>query len=229
MADKLNINEWAAEDRPRERLIAQGPSALSNAELLALLIGSGTREETAVDLMKRVLADCSNNLNTLGRLSLQELMAYRGIGEAKAVVIAAACELGRRRAACAPERRPKLDSAQAIYEHMRGRIAESTVEESWVMLMKNDFSLLRDCRLSRGGLTETAVDVRLIVREAVLSGATVIALAHNHPSGNPSPSRDDDRLTRSVADACRLMRLHMADHVIVTDGAYYSYAEQGKL
>lgn len=229
MADKLNINEWAAEDRPRERLIAQGPSALSNAELLALLIGSGTREETAVDLMKRVLADCSNNLNTLGRLSLQELMAYRGIGEAKAVVIAAACELGRRRAACAPERRPKLGSAQAIYEHMRGRIAESTVEESWVMLMKNDFSLLRDCRLSRGGLTETAVDVRLIIREAVLSGATVIALAHNHPSGNPTPSRDDDRLTRSVADACRLMRLHMADHVIVTDGAYYSYAEQGKL
>lgn len=229
MADKLNINEWAEEDRPRERLLRQGAASLTNAELLAILIGSGTAEENAVDLMKRVLADSGNNLNTLGRRSVHELMTYRGIGEAKAVSIAAACELGRRRAACAPEQRSRLDSATAIYNHMRGRIAEIDVEESWVMLMKNDFSLIRDCRLSSGGLTETAVDVRLIIREAVLAGATVIALAHNHPSGNPHPSRDDDRLTESVRSACRIMRIHLADHVIVADGSYYSYAEQGKL
>lgn len=229
MAEKLNINQWAEEDRPRERLLQQGPEALSNAELLAILIGTGTRQETAVDLMKRVLADSGNNLNTLGRRSIAELTTYHGIGEAKAISIAAACELGRRRAACAPEQRPKLNCSADIYQHMRQHIAERDVEESWVMLMKNDFSLIRDVRLSRGGLTETAVDVRLIIREAVLANATAIALAHNHPSGNTTPSRADDRLTENVKKACDIMRLHMVDHVVVADGDYYSYADHGRL
>lgn len=229
MTDKLNINQWAEEDRPREKLLARGPEALTDAELLAILIGSGTTEETAVDLMKRVLADCQNNLNTLGRRSIHELTAYKGIGEAKAVTIAAACELGRRRAATRAAEREDMGSAVAIYGYMHPRIGELDTEESWVLLMNQRFGLIRAVRLSHGGLTDTAVDVRLAIKEAVLANATILALTHNHPSGNTQPSRNDDRLTETFQKACELMRIHFADHVIVTDGAYYSYREQGRI
>lgn len=229
MTDKLNINQWAEEDRPREKLLANGPEALTDAELLAILIGSGTTKETAVDLMKRILFDCQNNLNTLGRRSIHELTAYKGIGEAKAVTIAAACELGRRRAATKVADREDMGSAVAIYDYMHPRIGELDTEESWVLLMNQRFRLIKAVRLSHGGLTETAVDVRLAIREAVLANATILALSHNHPSGSVLPSREDDRLTECFRKACDIMRLHFADHVIVADGSYYSYREQGKL
>ena len=229
MADKLNINQLAEEDRPRERLMRQGAEALSNAELLAILIGSGTPEKSAVDLMKEILGDCDNNLNRLGKMSIAELQRYKGMGPAKAVTILAACELGKRRQVADAEARPVMDSAAAVYALMRPKMQDLDVEEAWVLLMNQACKLIKTMRISHGGISETAVDVRVILREALLANATVLALCHNHPSGNATPSRDDDRLTERVNQACQTMRIYLLDHVIVTDGAYYSYREQGKL
>lgn len=227
--EKLSIANWAEQDRPREKLMAHGAAALSDAELLAILIGSGTTEESAVALMQRIMGDCGNNLNTLGKLSLHQLMHYKGIGEAKAVSIMAACELGKRRQATPAEERPDLGSARAAYEFMLPRMQDLDVEEAWVLLMNQRFRLIKAVRLSHGGLSETAVDVRIAMREAILAGATVLTLCHNHPSGNCRPSRSDDILTQSMKKACETMRIYMADHIIVTDGRWYSYAEEGKI
>ena len=227
--NKLSINQWAEEDRPREKLRDLGPEALSDAELLAILIGSGSVEASAVGLMKMVLADCQNNLNTLGKKSIHDLCLYKGIGEAKAISILAACELGKRRQREKAEERKQMGSAPDIYEYMHTRMQDLDVEEPWVLLLNQNFRLIKAVRISRGGITETAVDVRLIMKEAVLSNATVLALCHNHPSNNPHPSRDDDRLTERVRKACETMRYHFLDHVIVCDGAYYSYHEQGRI
>ncbi len=229
MAQHLNINQWAEEDRPRERLATMGAEALTNAELLAILIGSGTPEKSAVDLMKEILADCGNNLNRLGKMSLRDLQCYKGMGPAKAVTVLAACELGKRRQAERPEERPVMGSAEAIYSLMRPKMQDLDVEEAWVLLMNQSFRLIRAMRISHGGISETAVDVRVILREALLANATVLALSHNHPSGNTRPSADDDRLTERVRRACDTMRIYFLDHVIVTDGAYYSYRDQGKI
>ena len=228
MTDKLNINQWAEEDRPREKLAAQGAEALSNAELLAILIGSGNTDESAVELMKRILNSCNNSLNTLGKMSIRELMTFKGIGEAKAITILAACELGKRRQREQPEQRPELSTATRMYNYLHPRMQDLDVEEAWVLLMNQNFKLIKSLRLSHGGITETAVDVRIIIKEAVLCNATILALAHNHPSGSIRPSREDDRLTQSVKQACDVMRIHFADHIIVADGCYYSYHEQGK-
>lgn len=229
--DKLNINQWALEDRPREKLMEQGPAALTNAELLAILIGSGNTEETAVGLMQRVLADCHNNLNTLGKMSIRELTdkRYKGLGPAKAVTLLAACELGKRRAQEKAEARADLSSATSVYNYMHPKMQDLDVEEAWALLMNQSFKLIRAVRLSHGGLTETAVDVRIILREALLAGATIVALCHNHPSGSATPSRMDDDLTKRVRAACEAVRIYLTDHVIVTDGQYYSYREEGKL
>lgn len=225
----LSINKWAEEDRPREKLARLGAWALSNAELLAILIGSGTPEKSAVDLMKEILADCDNNLNQLGKLSLADLQRHKGVGLAKAVTIQAACELGRRRQVARPEERPRMDSAEAIYREMHPRMQDLDVEEAWVVLANQSFRLLKILRLSHGGISETAVDVRVALREALLCNATMLALCHNHPSGNCHPSRDDDRITDLMRKACETMRIRLIDHVIITDGAYYSYREEGKL
>ena len=229
MTDKLNINQWAEDDRPREKFMRNGAKSLSNAELLAILIGSGSTDESAVELMKRILGDCNNNLNTLGKKTIHELTQYKGMGPAKAVTVLAACELGKRRQAEGAEPRPRLDSADAIYSHMHTKMQDLDVEEAWVLLMNQRFHLVKAVRLSHGGLSETAVDVRIVMREAILAGATVLTLCHNHPSGNCRPSGDDDRLTQKIRKACETMRIYMADHIIVTDGCYYSYAEEGRL
>ena len=226
--NKLKISEWAEEDRPREKMASLGAETLSNAELLAILIGSGSTEESAVELMKRILADCNNNLNTLGKRNISELCVYNGIGEAKAISILAACELGKRRQMETPEERPDLGTATRIYNHMRPVMQDLDVEEFWVLLLNQHYHLIKKIRISHGGITETAVDIRIIIREAVLANATILAVCHNHPSGNISPSRQDDELTRSIKRACELMRIHFLDHVIVTDGQYYSYHEQGR-
>lgn len=229
--NKLSINQWAEEDRPREKLMKHGAATLTNAELLAILIGSGSQDESAVDLMKRVLADCGNNLNTLGKKTIDELTGgrYKGLGPAKAVTIIAACELGKRRQAEKAEERQKLDSAAAIYEYMLPKMQDLPEEEAWVLLMNQNFKLIKSVMLSHGGITETAVDIRLAVKNALLCNATVLALCHNHPSSNTRPSGDDDRLTQRMKKACELMRLHFLDHLIVTDGRYYSYSEEGRL
>ena len=229
MDGRMRITDWALEDRPREKLMAQGAAALTNAELLAILIGSGTPRMTAVELMILVLDDCNDNLNTLGKKSLADLMAYKGVGEAKPVAIMAACELGKRRQREKAEQRVSLGSAQAIYDYMRTNMQDLDVEEAWVLLMNQNFKLIKPVRISHGGISETAVDVRVIMREAVLNNATVLALCHNHPSNNATPSGDDNRLTERVRKACEVMRLYFLDHIIVTDGQYFSYRESGRL
>ena len=226
---KLTITDWAEEDRPRERLERLGAEALSNAELLAILIGSGTPQVSAVDLMKNVLASCHNNLNTLGKMTIRDLEAFKGIGPAKAITILAACELGKRRAREKAEERTDLGSATASYNLMHPKMQDLDVEEFHILLMNQHFKLIREVRISHGGITETAVDIRVIMREAILNNATVLAACHNHPSGNTHPSRQDDQLTERIRKACDIMRIYFPDHVIVTDGSYYSYREQGKL
>ncbi|MDE5570809.1 MAG: DNA repair protein RadC [Prevotella sp.] len=227
--DKLNINQWAAEDRPREKLMRLGPAALSDAELLAILVGSGSTKEDAVTLMKRILADCRNNLNTLGKLTISQLMQYNGVGEAKAITILAACEIGKRRQMGAPEERPDLGTATRIYNHMHPVMQDLDVEEFWALLMNQNYRLIKKIRISHGGITEVAVDIRIIMREAVLANATILAVCHNHPSGSLHPSQQDNQLTANLQRACSVMRIHFLDHIIVTDGHYYSYHESGRL
>jgi DNA repair protein RadC len=226
---QLKISDLSEADRPREKLRDRGTEALSDAELLAILIGSGSTSESAVALMQRILSACDNNLNTLGKRSLHELMQYKGIGEAKAITIIAACELGKRRQAAKAAEHPDMGSAQAVYEYMHPKMQDLDTEEAWVLLMNQRFRLIKAVRLSHGGLTETAVDVRVILREALLANATTLTLIHNHPSGNARPSGDDDRITHKLKTACDAMRLYLIDHLIVTDGNYYSYAEEGKI
>lgn len=229
MADKLNINQWAEEDRPREKLERLGPSALSDAELLAILVGSGSTKEDAVSLMKRILADCNNNLNTLGKMSIHDLCKYNGVGPAKAITIMAACELGKRRQDTQPEERPDLGTATFIYNHMHNKLKDLDVEEFWILLMNQNHRLIKKMCIAHGGISEVSVDIRIIIREAVLANATILAVCHNHPSGSLKPSKADDQLTQSIKRACEVMRIHFLDHVIVTDGEYYSYHESGKL
>ena len=229
MADKLSINQWAEEDRPREKLERLGPQSLSDAELLAILVGSGSPKEDAVTLMKRLLNDCNNNLNTLGKKTIRDLCQYNGIGPAKAITIMAACELGKRRQKEKPEERPDLGTATYIYNYMHPKLQDLDVEEFWILLMNQHYRLIKEERVSRGGITETAVDVRIIMREAVLCNATILAVCHNHPSGSIIPSKPDDQLTQSIKRACEVMRIHFLDHVILADGCYFSYREQGKI
>ena len=229
MSEKLNINEWDEADRPRERLMRLGAQALSDAELLAILIGSGTPGVSAVELMQNVLNGCSNNLNMLGKMSIRQLMAHKGIGEAKAITILAACELGKRRQMETPEERPDLSTATKIYRHMHPIMQDLDVEEFWVLFLNQNHRLIKKIRISHGGLSEVSVDLRIIMREAVLANATIMAVCHNHPSGSISPSRQDDALTESIRRACEVMRIRLMDHLIIVDGSYFSYHESGKL
>lgn len=229
MPEKLSINHWAEDDRPREKLMRIGADNLSNAELLAILIGSGSSRQSAVDLMKSVLNDCKNNLNTLGKMSIGELTKYNGMGPAKAVTILAACELGKRRQMSDAEQRPRMNSAQAVYDYIHPKMQDLDVEESWILLCNQNYGLIKAERLSHGGISETAVDVRIIMKEALLCNATVLVLCHNHPSNNTQPSSQDDRLTQRVKKASEVMRIYFMDHLIITDGAYYSYQEHGRM
>ena len=225
--EKLNINQWAEEDRPREKMERLGAQALSDAELLAILIGSGSPKEDAVSLMKRILNDCNNNLNTLGKKSIHDLCQYNGVGPAKAITIMAACELGKRRQEEKAEERPDVGTATLIYNHMHPTLQDKDVEEFWILLMNQNHRLIKKMCIAHGGISEVSVDIRIIIREAVLVNATILAVCHNHPSGSLVPSRMDNDLTYSIQNACRLMRIRFLDHVIVTDGAYYSYHEEG--
>jgi len=227
MSDKLNINQWSEDDRPRERLERLGAQALSDAELLAILVGSGSTKEDAVSLMKRILSDCQNNLNTLGKLTIRDLCQYNGIGPAKAITILAACELGKRRQAEKPQERPDLGTATLLYNYMHPKMQDLDTEEFWLLLMNQNYRLIKELRIAHGGITEVAVDIRLLLKEALLCNATILAVCHNHPSGSIRPSRADNDLTQRILRACQLMNIKFLDHVIVTDGLYYSYHESG--
>ena len=229
MSSRLTIANWAEDDQPREKLRDKGAQTLSNAELLAILIGSGSPGVSAVELMQQVLNDCKNNLNMMGKMSIRQLMDYKGIGEAKAITILAACELGKRRQEQSPLERPDLGTATRIYNYMRPKMQDLDTEEFWVLLLNQNYRLIKDIRISHGGISEVSVDVRIIMREAVLANATVLAVCHNHPSGSISPSRQDDQITQTIHRACDTMRLHFLDHLIITDGQYFSYHESGKV
>ena len=179
--------------------------------------------------MKRILNDCHNNLNTLGKLTIRDLCQYNGVGPAKAITILAACELGKRRQMGSAEERPELTSATRIYNYMRPLLQDKDVEEFWVLFLNQGNRLIKRQCIAHGGISEVSVDIRIIIRDAVLCNATILVVCHNHPSGSIRPSRQDDALTQSIQKACALMRLHLMDHVIVTDGQYFSYHEAGKL
>ncbi len=229
MNGKLTIANWSPDDQPREKLRDKGPQSLSNAELLAILVGSGTTGVSAVELMQKILSDCNNNLNTLGKMTIRELMGYKGVGEAKAITILAACELGKRRQIEKAEERPELSTATRIYNHMHPVMQDMDVEEFWVLYLNQAHRLIKKTRIAHGGISEVSVDVRIIMREAVLCNATIIVACHNHPSGSIRPSKQDDALTQQLKRACDVMRLYLMDHVIVADGQYFSYHEEGRL
>ena len=226
---KLTINQWDEADRPRERFIKQGAASLSSAELLAILIGSGSTDESAVSLMRRLMADCGNSLVRLGRMEVGELCSYKGMGPAKAVTVLAACELGKRRAAEQPAERLPMSSPEAIVSYYRHSMRDLPVEECHVLLLNQQLRLLDERCISRGGLTETSADIRCILREALLARATAIALCHNHPSGVPRPGEADNRLTDSLKRAAGLLNIRLIDHVIVAGETYYSYADEGRI
>lgn len=226
---RLTLKQWDESDRPREKLEAQGAESLTLAELLAILIGSGSTKESAVELMRRVLGDCDNSIRQLGRMSVEALCSYKGFGKAKAITILAACELARRRAAEGADERQKMGSARDIFDYYRPRLEDKPTEEFHVMLLNQNLCLLKSVCIARGGITSTIVDVRLILREALLQHVPNIAVCHNHPSGSIRPSRHDDVLTEKISKAAELMDIRLIDHVIVGDGCYYSYQEEGKL
>ena len=229
MAERLTITQWAEEDRPREKMMLHGVSALSNAELLAILIGSGNTEESAVELMRKVLADYSNNLNELGKASIDELCRYKGIGPAKAITILAASELGKRRKEEKVEERETIFSSKDVYECFYPLMCDLPTEECWVLLLNQASKIIDKVKIGAGGLNAAAVDVRCILREALMKRASAIALCHNHPSGSIRPSREDDLLTKQVVQAAECMNIRLVDHVILTDGAFYSYADEGRI
>ena len=226
---KLSINEWCEEDRPRERLRDLGAEVLKKEELLAILIGSGNTEETAVELMKRIIDDCSGNLNTLGKKSLAELMTYKGIGEAKAITILAACELGKRRAGETLEERPQFTNSKAFYDFFHHKMQDAQVEEFRVALLNQKMRLLKCVTISKGGISSTIVDIRVVMKEALMASASAMVACHNHPSGCPTPSAEDDRLTERINQAANIMNIRFIDHIVLADGSYYSYHDEGKL
>ena len=225
---KKSIKEWAVDDRPREKAMKNGISTLSKSELLAILVGSGNDEESAVDLMKRVLESCGNSISELARLSVDDLCSFRGIGPAKAISIMAACELWKRREEREGEQMC-IASSRDLYNYFHPILCDSPVERCYVMLLNRMNRVIDHVLIGTGGLTATVVDVRLVIREALMKRATAIAVCHNHPSGNVRPSREDDRLTANLADACKLMNIRMLDHIVITDGEYYSYNDEGRL
>ena len=229
MTERLTITQWAEEDRPREKMMMHGASALSNAELLAILIGSGNAEESAVELMRKVLNDYHNNLNELGKASNDDLCLYKGIGSAKAISILAASELGKRRKEEAVKERVTILSSKDVYDCFYPLMCDLPTEEFWVLMLNQASKIIDKVKISAGGLSATAVDVRCILREALVKRASAIVLCHNHPSGNIRPSKEDDYLTRHVAQASECMDIRLVDHIILTDGAFYSYSDEGRI
>lgn len=231
MPDKLNIKDWDEDDRPRERAMKHGIRSLSTAELLAILIGSGSPGENAVDLMKRVLAEHHQRLSDLSRSSISQLCRFHGIGPAKALTIAAACELGRRRKEEdeAGEERPRISGARDAYHYIYPHLCDLPVEECWAIWLNQAGRVIGRTRVGQGGMTATVVDVRCVLREALLQQATSFILVHNHPSGNTRPGAEDDRLTKRLKEAAALMDLRLLDHLVFTESAYYSYSDEGRL
>lgn len=227
MEQNFSIKNWAEDDKPREKLMLKGKNSLSDAELVAILIGSGSRNESAVGLSKRILSSIDNNLNALGKLSLKQLMEFKGIGEAKAVTIAAALELGRRRREEQTPELHKITSSKVVFEIMQPIIGELPHEEFWVLYLNNSNKILHKCQLSKGGITGTIVDVRLIFKTALEHHAISVILTHNHPSGKLQASDADRDITKKLKIAGEQLDIKVLDHVIITEKGYLSFQDEG--
>ena len=227
--EKLTIKSWALDDRPREKLIAKGKIALSDAELIAILIGSGNREESAVALAKRILQSTNNNLQKLAKLSIEELMQFKGIGEAKAISIITALELGKRRQFEEVIKLPKITSSTTVFKLMQPLIGDLQHEEFWVLYLNNSNKVLAKQQMSKGGLTSTIVDIRLLFKKAVELASVGIIVCHNHPSGKLQPSNSDKELTQKIKQAGSTLDIKLLDHLIITEKAYFSFADEGIL
>lgn len=225
----FTIKNWAEGDRPREKLLQKGREFLSNAELLAILIGSGSRNESAVELCQKILGKAGNNLNELGRLTVKDLMMNKGIGEAKALTIVAALELGRRRRGEEALEKKKISSSSSVFELMQPVIGELPHEEFHVIYLNNSNKVIDRYPLSKGGITGTLVDIRLAFKQALHLGATGTILVHNHPSGNLNPSAADKQLTQKFKTAGESLDIKVLDHIIITEKSYYSFADEGLL
>jgi DNA repair protein RadC len=223
------IKNWSEDDKPREKMLNKGPSSLSDAELVALLIGSGNTEESAVTLSKRILASVKHELGDLGRLTVPQLMKFKGIGKAKAVTIAAALELGRRRRSEGAGKISRISSSREAFDLMQPLIGELPHEEFWIVYLNNANRILHTVLLSKGGITGTLVDVRLVMKQALELGAVALILAHNHPSGILKPSEADRQLTSKLKHAASALDIKILDHLIITAKDYYSFADQNIL
>lgn len=226
---KLNIKEWATEDRPREKMLTYGPRMLTDAELIAILIGSGNLGETAVELSRKILGSVENSLTDLGKKSYEFLSSFKGIGEAKAVNIMAAMELSRRRKSEEAPERPQITSSSAAAAILMPLLGDLDHEEFWILLLNRNNKVIHRFMTSKGGLTATVIDVRTILKTAIDRLATSMILSHNHPSGNLTPSDADMQITRKLKEAGKIMDIQVLDHVIVSHYGYYSFADNGQL
>lgn len=224
-----SIKNWAEDDRPREKLLLKGQRALSDSELLAIIMGSGSRDESAVDLAKRMLGSVENNWDNLARLTVKDLCKFKGVGEAKAISIMTALEIGRRRAAQGFMEKPKISSSQDAFILLQSLIGDSAVEEFWVLYLNQGNYVIKKEQISKGGIHQTSVDLRIIMKIALEEMATGIILAHNHPSGNLKPSQADINLTRKIKNAATTLDIDIMDHLIVTQKSYFSFADEGMI
>jgi len=226
---RLTIKDWAVEDRPREKMLHQGIGSLSDTELIAILLRSGNPEETAVELAQRILNMAQNNLNELGKFTIHQLTQVRGVGEAKAITLLAALELGRRRKSVEAINREQITSRRNVMEIFQPLLADLPHEEFWVLLLSRANKVLDRVRVSQGGVTGTVTDVKLIIRAAVEKLASAIIVVHNHPSGNPKPSEKDIAITEKLKQAVDFFDIALLDHLIITDSKCYSFADEGTL
>lgn len=225
----LPILSWAEEDRPREKLLLKGRAALSDAELIGILIGSGTRSMSAVDLSKIILSHANNNLNELARLSVKDLQQFKGIGEAKAIAIVSALELGRRRRESQFIEKPKITCSKDAYEVIKPELMDLSFEVFWILLLNRANQVIRKCQISTGGISGTVADPKIIFKVALENLCSAVILVHNHPSGNLKPSTADINLTRKLKEAGNLLEIPVLDHLIFSDNGYYSFADEGML
>ncbi|MCC8360857.1 RadC family protein [Salinimicrobium sediminilitoris] len=228
-SSSFTIKHWAEGDRPREKLLQHGRQHLSDAELLAILIGSGSKNESAVEVCKKVLSKAGDNLNELGRFSVNQLMEVKGIGQVRALTIVAALELGRRRRSSEALEKKKISSSTSVFELMQPKIGELPHEEFWILYLNNSNKVIQELPLSKGGITGTLVDVRLAYKQALNLGATATILVHNHPSGNLNPSAADKQLTQKFKTAGESLDIKVLDHLIITENSYFSFADEGLL
>lgn len=223
------INKWAEEDRPREKLMLHGKATLSPAELLAILISTGTKSKSAIDLARDILNVCGNDLNQLAKMNVKELTRIDGIGPAKAITLIAAIELGGRRQVAEVKQKRVIENSRDIYEIFKPRMANLPHEEFWILLLNRGLKVLGEKQISQGGTAGTVVDPKMIFKVALDEGALQIALAHNHPSGSLKPSQEDIHLTKKVCEAGKMLDILVIDHIIVTEAGYYSFADEGMM